>query len=240
MLASALNGCGDSGSSSDSSASQNSGNAGSMARFQIIDNYLYAITSSWQLSLFDITTPTNPTKWKDIYLANGIETLFQYKNYLFIGANDGIYIYDNQTPSAPFYISSFSHVQSCDPVVVANDIAYATLRGGNSCRTGANQLDIIDLKDIYQPQLVNSINMSNPKGLGISSNDLFVCDQNNLIHYDITDRINIKEIDRVSIYGCYDVIPLPNKLIVSHVNGISQYDTTRSPISFISDIATLQ
>ena len=46
MLASLLSGCGEGSSDSATSGNNDSGNAGSMARFQIIDNYLYAITNS--------------------------------------------------------------------------------------------------------------------------------------------------------------------------------------------------
>ena len=41
-----------------------------------------------------------------------------------------MYIYDNQNPTKPVQIASYSHVLSCDPVVTDGDYAYdATMAG---------------------------------------------------------------------------------------------------------------
>ncbi|MFV2057742.1 MAG: hypothetical protein ACC707_14845, partial [Thiohalomonadales bacterium] len=172
-------------------------------------------------------------------MPNGIETLYHYKNYLFIGSNTGVIILDNSDPAAPVYTASFIHLQSCDPVVVENNYAYATLRGGTGCRSNINQLDVIDISNIEKPRLVNTIPMLEPRGLSISNSRLFVCDRDWLKSYDAFDANNLIALGKFKLRGCFDIIPDQNKLIVSHSSGISQYDTSSIPIAFMSKIAVL-
>lgn len=239
ILTSSITACSESASSGDS-ATQTTGKSGSMARFQVIDQYLYTISDSWTLTLFDISDPASPQRWRNIGLQSGIETLHQYNNYLFIGANDGVHIFDNSDPAEPIYVSSFSHVQSCDPVVVQGNFAYATLRSGTNCRFGTNQLDVIDISDITNPRLVRSYPMTSPRGLGIAGTNLFVCDHNKLRTFDISEPGKLIDLDTINADICYDVIPSQGTLLISNANGLSQYDYSRVPLNYVSNIPLSQ
>ena len=125
----------------------------------------------------------------------------------------------------PGFISELNHIQSCDPVVVQGDLAYVTLRTGNNCGRGVNRLDIVDLKDITLPVIIKSYDMSNPHGLGIDSNTLFVCDgTDGLKVYNAVDPIRLKKTAEFPEIHAWDVIPVNGLLFMIGEDGFFQYD----------------
>ena len=158
----------------ESSPSVQTGVGGSMARFTIMKDHLYSIDNS-HMQVFDISDLDNPVPGVNLNIGWGIETIFPYKDNLFIGSQSGMIIYDNADPAFPTHLSTFEHIVSCDPVVVENDIAYVTLRGGSGCRNDfSNQLDVIDISELSNPKLLKSYPMTNPHGLGIENGTLFI------------------------------------------------------------------
>ena len=97
------------------------GQAGSQARFTISGNYLYTVNNS-DMQVFDITIASNPVPWSKQSIGFGIETIFSHDQYLFIGSQNGIFIYDNSNPQFPTKVGSLLHARSCDPVVVEEGI----------------------------------------------------------------------------------------------------------------------
>ncbi len=205
------------------------GTAGSMARFAIVDNYLYVLDGN-TMKIFDITDQENPKELDQTQMDFAIETIFPYEDKLFIGGTQGMFIYDNTDPVNPKLLSKFEHLFSCDPVVVQNDIAYITLRNGTPCRTTVNQLDIVNIADPTKPTLVKSYPMHNPHGLSIQGNTLYVCDGNQgLKAFDVTDVNNIQSVGKdPSLRKAFDVIALggTQTLIVVGRDGIYQYDNS--------------
>lgn len=204
----------------------NIGIAGSMARFAIKGNALYAINNGNELKTFDIGTH-QIKKVDSIRIFRNIETLFIYEDKLFIGSNNGMFIYDVHDSKHPVYISQYDHVTSCDPVVVSGDYAFVTLRSGTNCNTMINELNVISLVDIQNPTLVKAYNMYNPYGLGIDNNLLFICDGSaGLKVYDATDIYTIDQnlIKHFQDIRTFDVIPYNDILIMTGSDGIYQYD----------------
>ncbi|NJL73976.1 MAG: hypothetical protein HC892_01915 [Saprospiraceae bacterium] len=159
-------------------------------------------------------------------MVGDVETIFPYQDKLFVGANDGMYIFDNTVPTQPKQLSKFSHARACDPVVVEGATAYVTLRGGTTCEGFNNQLDIVDVKDLLNPRLLKTYPMSNPHGLSIRKNILYLCDgESGLKSFDVTDPFNMKALDHEKI-ATYDAIALPGSdlLMVIGKNGLYQYD----------------
>jgi len=197
--------------------------AGSMSRFALTGDFLQAIDrrtlKSFQLNPLQITTSTN--------LNRNAETLFPRNNELFIGTTTGMIIYDVSNPSTPNHLSDFNHARSCDPVVVDGDYAYVTLRPGSPCQGFSNQLDVINISSITSPYLVKSYQMSNPHGLGIENNTLFICDgEDGLKVYDISNK---EEIDQNQLYhfeemNGFGVIPHAGNLLFIGSDGLAQYD----------------
>jgi hypothetical protein len=202
------------------------GQGGSMARFTIYDNFLYTVSQN-DLLLFNIKNLTQPVQESKINLGWGIETIFPYKDKLFIGSTTGMYIFDNKNPAKPERVAMFEHARACDPVVVANDIAYVTLRTG-LCGVAPNRLDVIDVSNIYSPRLLKTYEMQNPAGLGIDFPSLFICEgQYGLKSFDASSAMKIELQQHIKNMNAFDVIPLGGKhLLMIGKDGLYQYDTS--------------
>lgn len=221
--------------------SEATGVGGSMARFSIAKDYLYTL-DDFRLRVFSIDDGV-PALENTVTVEWGIETLFPYKDYLFIGANAGMFIMDNSVPTAPTLLSEFRHARSCDPVFVTDDVAYVTLRGGTICEGFENQLDVLDVSDIEDPSLIRSYPMQNPHGLSVVDETLFLCEgQFGMKLYSVEDNSNITNnpLDRIPGIHSYDVIALNNgdHLIVVGEDGIYQYNASdREDLVELSRIA---
>lgn len=214
-----------------------SGTAGSMARFAIVGNVLYAVTTR-TLNLFDIADAQNPIPRGTKSIGFDIETIYPYNDYLFLGSQSGMQIFDNSNPLSPTWISTYSHIMSCDPVVVQGEYAYVTLRNGSACMRGVNRLEIIDVSNPKSPKLVNSISMINPHGLGVDGDKLFVCEgSSGLKVFDISTPTKPDLQLTLNSVDSYDVIPNSDVLIVTGKGGIFQYDySKKGELSLLSKI----
>ncbi len=227
------------GRSSYSSGSSSFGVGGSMARFTAKDNVLYTI-DSYNLNVIDISNPDNMNLVKSLYIGWNIETLFPSGNNLFIGSQEGMLIYDITDVYNPVFISDYWHITSCDPVVVKGDYAYVTLRSGNWCGQTNDQLDVIDISNLYEPNLVKSYAMTEPYGLGIDNSTLFICDGSaGLKIYDTNDVLHIEDniIATFPNIETFDVIPLNGVLMLIGDDGLYQYDYSNlTQIKLLSSI----
>ena len=208
---------------STNSGSPGAGVGGSLARFTIYDDYLYTI--DWtDMRLFDISDQTSPEKTQTIPLGWGIETIYPYGDKLFLGAQNGMHIYDNADPSAPEWLSTYEHINSCDPVVVQGDWAYVTLRSGTACAGFTNQLDVVNVSDLSNPYLHRSYDMENPHGLGIDNDCLFITEgANGMKFMDASDLNDITLVDEIRDLHAIDVIALNDVLMVIGEDGFYQY-----------------
>lgn len=210
-----------------------SGQAGSMARFAIMSNYLYVLHNS-SMKLFSLENPSQAQYYNQVEIDWNIETLFPYyrgsEQYLFVGASNGMYIMNNNNPTSPKRVSKFLHVNSCDPVVAEDTLAFVTLRSGNSCQGFTDELQLIDIKDIYHPQLLSTHAMHNPHGLGIDDGLLFLCDaEAGLKVYDLRNGIGQVDenlIAHITGMNAYDVIPYHGILVLSSNLGFQLIDYT--------------
>ncbi|MET7255584.1 LVIVD repeat-containing protein [Dyadobacter fermentans] len=215
-------------SASPQSSGGSNGQAGSMARFALDRNFLYAVSQS-QMHLFKIDKPAQPVDFTTINLGWGIETIFPYNNKLFIGSATGMFIYDNTNPAEPKQLSNFQHARACDPVVVHEDIAYVTLRAGTACGGGQNQLDLVDVSNPSAPQLIKSYQMENPHGLSIDFPTLFLCEgEHGLKVFDVSERFSVdkNQLAHFEDMHAYDVISLGKTLLLIGEDGFYQYDSS--------------
>jgi len=238
LLLASCGGGGSSASSADVKLASPQGQAGSMARFSIVGDYLYTVNEN-QMNLFDISDASSPQSLSKVHLPWDVETLFAYKEYLYIGASSGLYIYDNSIPTQPTSLATFTHAQSCDPVVVAEDIAYVTLSSGSNCMNNSiNRLEVINVHDPKAPTLITTVDMWQPTGLGIDNNTLFICDgDSGLKIFDLNHSgegnktdVKLSAIGHESAINCYDVIASNNHLIVSNGKDIRQFDYSALPM----------
>jgi hypothetical protein len=200
------------------------GTGGSMARFTVVRSWLYAVTHS-DLQLFNLATPSRPLVWSRINLGWGIETIFPYKDKLFIGSMTGMFIFDNSDPSSPSMLSTFSHARACDPVVATDSLAFVTLRSGTMCGGGQNQLDVIDITNLMNPRLIKTYFMQEPQGVGIDGSTLFVCDgMAGLKIYNASRPASLQLLAHIPDWNAYDIIPLGGTAILSTREGVMQID----------------
>lgn len=214
------------------------GTGGSMARFTIVGDHLFTV-DGMHLKTFNISNESKiemVSSWQ-LDWSNGIETIFPYQNKLFLGTTTGMHIIDISNPEKPSYISKYEHVVSCDPVVVQGDYAYVTLRSGESwCWRSVNQLEVIDLSDIQNPEMLKTWPMTNPKGLGIDGNLLFVCDEG-LKVFEIQSPTNLVQINHFENIGeTFDVIPYNGILILIGEQGFRQYSYENGSLTELGSI----
>ena len=202
------------------------GIAGSMSRFSLVNNFLYAVTNM-ELNVIDVSQPQNPVFSNMVQVGWRIETIYPFQDKLFIGSQTGMFIYSITDPAHPSYLSQFSHLTSCDPVIAAGDFAYVTLRTGNNCAGNINRLDILNVQNVQLPVLVKSYPLANPHGLSKSGNHLFICDgDGGLKVFDATDANNLLLLQTISGIKAYDIIATNNNAIVVATDGLYQYDYT--------------
>ncbi|GHE30304.1 LVIVD repeat-containing protein [Sphingobacterium griseoflavum] len=220
-------------------AGGNYGQGGSMARFTLSMEHLYAV-DHYKLHLFQVSDKRKPAYIKDIELGWGIETIFPYKDHLFIGSNTGMFIYDVTTPGEPEQVSRYQHMRACDPVVVNDDYAFVTLRTGVACGGAQNVLEVVDIKDLTNPRLVKSYPMKNPHGLGLADDVLYLCEGAfGFKSFRVSDVHNVANnaLESFENLVSTDVIVAPKSLVVIGENGVSQYDyTDKAQLKLLSKI----
>lgn len=204
------------------------GIAGSMARFSIVNNYMYCV-NHWQLRSFDISNTLNPTPSASTSIGWEIETIYPFRNKLFIGSQSGMFIYDITNPATPVREGSFAHARACDPVITDGDYAYVTLHDGTICQGFNNQLDVINVTNVAAPSLLRTYSMTHPHGLSKDGNLLFVCDgRAGLKLYDAATPGNLVLKKHLAGIETYDAIAWNNNLIVVAKDGLYQYGYSSS------------
>ncbi|MBP6611634.1 MAG: hypothetical protein KA206_11185 [Paludibacter sp.] len=224
---------------SSSTSTKSTGINGSMSRFALYDNKLYAVLRN-QISIFDLAT-SQPTKvGESMYIGGDVETIFSYKENMFMGTPTGMLIYSVKDPVKPEFQSRISHAYGCDPVVVDNDLAYVTIHDGNNCGQSNNELFIVDVKDVKNPKQLVSFSMTKPKGLGVDAGKLFLCDDG-LKVFQITDdpqKLTANQLKHIKGMDGYDLIPTNNTLMMIAADGLYQYDySNMNDMKFLSKLA---
>lgn len=214
---------------SDIDTGNTNGTGGSMARFVLVDNYLYVVDHT-TLATYDVNNAASPVLKDKQDVGFGIETLYPFENYLLIGSTTGMFIYQKNANGVPIYVSNYEHIETCDPVVAQGDYAYVTLRSNRTCGGNIaenNRLEIINIQNPTSPYMVNQINMNNPKGLAVDNNLLFICVDNTGINiYDISNPTQPNLISNIPGFTANDVIATNNHLLVVCTDGLRQFDYT--------------
>ncbi|MBT1710112.1 hypothetical protein KK062_17835 [Fulvivirgaceae bacterium PWU5] len=210
------------------------GQGGSTARFTVHGSYLYTVIDD-QLSVFDLTRRDTLVHAYTGSLPFGIETVHAQGGYLYLGAQNGMYIYSLMDPAQPSFVFQYQHIRSCDPVVVQGKWAYVTLRGGNTCGSSSNTLEIIDIQDPNQPILFKSYPLTHPYGLAIDGNMLFVCD-GALKLFDVSNPANVRLLTSAEINNPHDVIVSNGLATVTSAEGILQYSYGADHLTLLSTI----
>ena len=207
------------------------GQGGSLATFALKGDYLYTV-DRFNLNIFSLNDSEKPVVVNQINVGFDIETLFGYKDYLYIGSTTGMFIYNLSNPEFPEKLSNVQHFTACDPVVANDKYAYVTLHSDTFCGNNINLLEIYDVTDVTAPILVSSRNMIFPKGLGLYGDYLVVCDDEIKI-FDVSnpeESVLVNAIDKKA----FDVIITQDLLIAIGETGLFQYQlsTTTEGVNY--------
>ena len=202
-----------------------SGISGSLSRFAVLNNYLYTVSTS-QLSSFDISSKFEPTFKSNFTVDWHVETIYPFKGKLFVGTNNGMYMYDAQaSPSNPTPLGQFTHVRGCDPVVADDNYAYVTINDSSACLGFNNELQIVNVQDLSNSFLVKSYQLKHPIGLSKDGDNLFICDgTDGLKVYNAADVNNLQLLKQLKDGNVFDVIAENGLAIVMAKDGIYEYD----------------
>jgi hypothetical protein len=217
------------------------GTGGSTARFTVIGNYLYTVDKT-DLKVFSITNLSEPVLKNTVPVGFEIETIYPFKDKLFIGSTSAVYIFSITNPEAPQKLStaiSPNVIRRCDPVIAKDTVAFATLRTNSSCGGGVQSiLAVYDIKDVLNPVQRTFLPLQEPYGLGFSDTCLYVATQTGLSVFSIAKAFNPVYLKNVQSQDWfYDVIPYGNTLIGWTKDGVILFDiSNKANPQFISKI----
>jgi hypothetical protein len=210
-------------------ASTSGGSGGSTARFAISGDYLYTVDNA-NLKVFDISTATEPVLKNTVHVGFEIETIYPFKDKLFIGSTSAVHIFSIDNPEQPARLStaiSPEVIRRCDPVVAKDSVAYATLRTNGPCGGRQSILATYDIRDITNPVQKNTSPVAEPYGLGYADTALYVCDKAGLYVFNIKEAYEPKLIKTFNDGWYLDVIPYNNTLICQVQDGLTLYDISK-------------
>lgn len=209
-----------------SGASLPSGIAGSYARFGVVNDYLYTLDQS-SMKTWSVQGGACPVQLDSVYVGWAIETLFPWKDRLFIGSQNAVYVFNNQNPQRPTLETTFWHATGCDPVVCDDKYAYVTVHDDTPCNgNNDNLLLVVGIEHLPATAELARYNMKRPKGLSVRGEKLFLCDDGLKI-YDKSNPLEIKLLAHLKGIETYDVISLDaNHLILTGPGYLSQYDVS--------------
>lgn len=217
-------------------AATDTGVGGSYARFIVIGDFMYVVNRS-NLKTFNVSNPADPSLVHEQNVGENIETIFNFKDRLFIGSSSAMFIYTiPEADAIPTLTSAVDYadffIDACDPIVANDSIAYVTLSTVETvsrCRRVStfqiNQLKVFDVRNIEQPVEIMTYEMHHPKGVGLDGNTLFVCDDTQgLKIFDASNPLDIQMIAHFSDFTAYDVIPLNGLLLIVGPDNVYQFD----------------
>ncbi len=196
----------------------------------------------YKLNVYNIADPVQTFFDKEVYvnswMGGELETLFKQKEFLFVGSTQGMYVVNAVDEFNPTFISGFSHATACDPVVVWDETAYITVRGGNTCGAIQDQVNVLNISNIENPVLQSTYLLHQPYGLGVKGTTLYVCTGNEGLNvFNALDSSNLILANHYNV-NVTDVIPLDTHLILVGPNKLIQMnygtDFTLTPISEIN------
>ncbi|HZG00218.1 MAG TPA: hypothetical protein VEY71_04405 [Chitinophagales bacterium] len=229
LCAFAVAGCKDETGSFDFAGASNTGKNGSITRFAIHNDYMYAIDLNY-LRVYNLVND-DPYLVHSLEIDYGLETIFIHGNRVFLGAVDGVYLVNIDNPAVPFFVEKLEHHISCDPVVVQGNYAYSTQRVtsvgcGNAWQESVLAVYNVDPGNENGNQAETILPMEEPYGLAVENEWLFVCDagRNAIVVYELVTPETPVEKTTTPITQPRDIILLPPYMIVSTQNGFEIFN----------------
>lgn len=201
------------------------GTAGSMAAMVLLNDYLYAITEPHSVGIVNVSNAAAPVKSGSLYAGFDLQTMYPFKDKLFLGSAVGMFIADVSDPLHPKQVGQFSHGRACDPVVTDGTHAYVTLHAGTWCGGISNELNVLDVQNVLKPMLLKTYQLTKPTGLSKDGDLLFICDGTSGVRlYNAANPLDLKLLQQIKCDDPYDVIASGSHALVVAKDGLYQYD----------------
>ena len=149
--------------------------------------------------------------------------MFGLGDKLFVGSQLGMYIYDISSPENPLRLAEVSHIRSCDPVVSSGDYTYVTLHTNSACQGNINQLEIYNTENPLYPELLTTVQMNQPIGLGLYNHYLLVTDLDIVRVLDVSEPQYPNFVSFIPVKG-FDVIIRGDELFVIGDENLTQFE----------------
>lgn len=219
--------------SSNESFAADNGVSGSITRFAVYRNYLYALNAN-EVQTYRLQESGDPLLIHRLPTDYGLETIILYENTIYIGSRTALYILGIDNPEAPVLLSQTlrqaEFFGGCDPVVVKGNFAYSTIKIiQNICGFASAQsaLIVYDISNKAVPVQVGIYPLQLPNGLGYSGDYLFVCDEG-------SDRVEVFDISNpralkptpyaIALEDPVDLIVKGGRMIVSAKRSFHFFD----------------
>jgi hypothetical protein len=202
-----------------------SGSSGTINRISNANGHVYVVS---RFNLIAIDESSMSLVSNQAQLANEMETVFPYKDKLFIGTRTSMEIFNLDNPSQPMHDYRFNHENSCDPVLPKNGAAYITLRTGDfaACSGNVNALQVLDISNINSPKDVYEVSLESPYGMAVIDNKLYIGEgENGLSVFNIDNPLQPTDHFKMDIKA-YDILKHPtrtNQLLIAGEDGLTQY-----------------
>ncbi|MFT5592509.1 MAG: hypothetical protein ACI8SR_000868 [Oceanicoccus sp.] len=202
------------------------GDGKAIADFIVQNNRLITIESSF-IKIYTLADSTKPIL-ETIYSSSDdveFESIYAYKtNMLMIGTSEGTFFKDHTTPGTLTDLTFSEIVTSCDTAITQGNYLYITQRSDEKCSDTNNannksQLLIYNILQVASPSLEKAIDIDTPYGLGINGTNLFVCYEQGVIEFDISDPTDP---DQTGDYSqpCNNIIASQDPMILSDNSGV--------------------
>jgi hypothetical protein len=185
------------------------------------------------LGRYDLTVISDHSSFEQVRQLKNIgeemETIFPFKENLFIGSRASMEIFSIDNPEHPVHKFRFEHATSCDPVLPYKNAAYISLRTADfsPCPGNTNAVIVLDIQNFNNPKETEEISMRSPYGMAVINNLLYVGEgENGLSIYDATDPLHPTKALYDASIKAYDIIEHPTRhdiLLIAGPNGLDQY-----------------
>ena len=227
LLVLVVAGCSKDAETTGNNAASPTAKAGSLARFVMVGNYLYVANPN-SLQVYQVTGEGMLAEQPSVYINNigMVETIFPFRDKLFLGGTAGMSMFSLQNPAAPAYIGAASHLRSCDPVVSNDSIAFISLKGVSACGPAEAGLYIHRITaNTDSLPLIRFMSISTPVGLGLEGNILYLArEEAGLSIINVSNPSQPQVLNTITGYNFKDVITYDGLLIAQLANGIALYE----------------
>ena len=217
-------------SSVPSSFSGNSNDAiGTLNRIAKYNDHIYIVSNNNMIILKDDAQGLSSNVVRIENIKEEMETVFPYKDKLFIGSKASMSIFDISNANTPVELYDFEHAKSCDPVFPIDNVAYVTLRTADfsECPGNINALLTINISDLSNPKQVAETQLASPYGMTEVKSHLFVGNgENGLSIFDISNPLEPELVNTQTDVVAYDIIANPGNpdfIFITGNEGMKQY-----------------